>query len=631
VTTLPTLSHRLATSRSAIPASNMSLMSLGRWLRRHRVSSAVLICAAGCLFIALVLTASITAVTLRYKSELSEAARELRTLDLLLAGEADRSLLSVGLVLESVSDEVTAGGVSSADDLLARSSTRALNESLQTRVAGLPQIDSLTILDAEGNIINDTRGWPVRGGTAADQSYFQVARNWTSAQPYLSEPVIDRYSGQRTIYLARRLTTPEGRFLGLVVGSIRLSYFERFYSSLELADDGCVAIWRHDGTMITHYSPVLEGKKLLFGLVRPTAPWYGVTGVFEAAPTADDPTGVPRILATSETPNFPLQVLIGRSKPALLENWRREATAIGGAAGFAILATVLLLWTVLRRMRMLEEATIASREREQAVIARKDAEDTLRQAQKIDSIGHLTGGIAHDFGNMLGIISTNLTVIQKKLEKGNGDVEKQLGAAQDGVRRASSLTQRLLGFTQKQPVEIVSVDVNGLISGFSDLLERTLASNIRFRMLLEIDLMMAHGNISQLENAILNLAVNARDAMPEGGVLTVQTKNKTLSYADCQALNIEPGAYATISVSDSGTGMSAEVQARAFEPFFTTKDSGKGTGLGLSQVAVFVKTCGGGLQVDSEPGAGTTVTLYLPQAKSDARQERFGTSYASVG
>ena len=592
-----------------------------RWLHRHRASAGPLIWTAGGIFIALVLTASITAMTLRYKSELSESAKELRTLGLLLAGEADRSLLSVGLVLESVADDVSAGGAAGADEIYARASTLALNANLQARVTGLPQIDSLTILDALGNVINDTRGWPVAQPSAGDKSYFKAARDWTSATPYLSEPIVDPASGHRSVYLARRLTGLDGRFLGLVVGAIRLSYFERFYSSLELADDGCVAIWRHDGTMITHYSPVLQGKKLLFGMVRPTVPWQGVMGVFEAAPTPDDPTGVPRVLATSETPNFPLQVLIGRSKPALLANWQREATAIGGAAGFAIIATVVLLWTVLRRMKALEEAASASREREQAVLARKDAEDALRQAQKIDSIGHLAGGIAHDFGNMLGVISTNLTVLQKKLEKGNGDVQKQLLAAQDGVRRASSLTQRLLGFTHKKPVEIVSVNVNGLVSGFADLLERTLASNIRFRMLLETDLMLARGDVSQLENAILNLAVNARDAMPNGGVLTVQTRNRVLNQAEAQALKIDPGAYAAISVRDSGTGMSTEVLDRAFEPFFTTKGVGKGTGLGLSQVAVFVETCGGGLQVHSETGVGTTVTLYLPEWQHDTRSD----------
>lgn len=592
-----------------------------RWLHRHRASAGPLIWTAGGIFIALVLTASITAMTIRYKSELSKSAKELRTLGILLAGEADRSLLSVGLVLESVADDVSAGGAAGADEIYARASTLALNANLQARVTGLQQIDSLTILDAQGNVINDTRGWPVAQPSASDQSYFKAARDRTASTPYLSEPIVDPASGHRSVYLARRLTGPDGRFLGLVVGAIRLSYFERFYSSLELADDGCVAIWRHDGTMITHYSPVLQGKKLLFGMVRPTVPWQGVMGVFEAAPTPDDPTGVPRVLATSETPNFPLQVLIGRSKPALLANWQREATAIGGAAGFAIIATVVLLWTVLRRMKALEEAATASREREQAVLARKDAEDALRQAQKIDSIGHLAGGIAHDFGNMLGVISTNLTVLQKKLEKGNGDVQKQLLAAQDGVRRASSLTQRLLGFTHKKPVAIVSVNVNGLVSGFADLLERTLASNIHFRMLLETNLMPARGDVSQLENAILNLAVNARDAMPIGGVLTVQTRNRVLNHAEAQALKINPGAYAAISVRDSGTGMSTEVLDRAFEPFFTTKGVGKGTGLGLSQVVVFVETCGGGLQVHSETGVGTTVTLYLPEWQHDTRSD----------
>lgn len=589
-------------------------MAVARWLQRRRVSAAPLVWTVGGAFIALVLGASAAVMVLRYNAELADAAQELRTLDLLLTGEADRSLLSVGLVLESVSDEVTAG-VSTDAQLRAKTSTEDVFQSLQARVSGLPQMDALTIVDAKGKIITHTREWPARDWNVSDRSYFKHSRDDESTAPFLTEPLVDRYSGQKTVYLTRRLTRSDGRFLGVVVGAIRLSYFERFYASLDLANDGCVAIWRHDGVMITHYSPVLTGKKLLFGLIRPTEAWHGVTGVFEAKPTADDPTGVPRVLATATTPNFPLQVLIGRSKPALLADWRREASALAVAAAFAILTTIVLLGTVLRRMKVLEAAAAASKERELAVVARQEAEDALRQAQKMDAIGHLAGGIAHDFGNMLGVVGASLTVIQKRLEKGDTNVSKQLAAAQDGVRRAGSLTQRLLSFTHKQPVAMTSMDINALVDGFSELLGRTLAGNIRLKVVLEPDLWLARGDVSQLENAILNLAVNARDAMPEGGALTVQTFNARLADEQARLLDLEPGEYAIVAVTDDGLGMSPEILARAFEPFFTTKGVGKGTGLGLSQVAGMVRDCGGGLQVQSQPGAGTTVRLYLPRCE----------------
>jgi signal transduction histidine kinase len=587
------------------------LSGLVLWLHRHKASAAPMVWGVGCGFIALVLSACIAVMALRYNSELADAAQELRTLDLLLTGEADRSLQSVGLVLESVADHVMASGITSDAQLRARTDSYDLYQSFQARLAGLPQIDALTVVDAKGKILIHTREWPAGDWDLSDRRYFKAARDQASTAPHLSEPLLDRYSKQKTVYLARRLSAPDGRFLGVVVGAIRLSYFERFYNSLELTDDGCVALWRQDGVMIAHYSPVLAGKALRYGLVRPSEPWHGVNGVFEAAPTPDDPTGAPRVLATAKTPNFPLQVIIGRSKPALLADWWRETIALAIAASCAVLATIVMLWTVLRRMKTLEAAAAESHDREQAILARKDAEDALRHAQKMDSIGHLAGGIAHDFGNMLAVISASLTIAQKRLEKGDIDVFKQLGAAQDGVRRASSLTQRLLGFTHKRPMTVTSIDINALVGGFSELLGRTLASNIRLELDLEPSLWSARGDISQLENAILNLAVNARDAMPDGGLLTVRTSNQTLTRPSAEALGLDAGDYVIVSIVDSGAGMSPEVLAHAFEPFFTTKGVGRGTGLGLSQVAGFVKDCGGGLSVRSDLGIGTTVTLYL--------------------
>ena len=248
---------------------------------------------------------------------------------------------------------------------------------------------------------------------------------------------------------------------------------------------------------------------------------------------------------------------------------------------------------------------------------RRAAEERLSQSQKMESIGHLTGGVAHDFNNLLTVIIGNLEALQRHLrEKSRDEARLQRSAdnAMRGARRAESLTQRLLAFSRQQPLEPKSMDVGRLVSGMSDLLRRTLGEHIAVETVLAGGTWRAHADPSQLEVAILNLAVNARDAMPKGGKLTIETANVHLDekYAAAQA-EVLPGQYVLLAVTDNGTGMPKEVRERAFDPFFTTKDVGHGTGLGLSQVYGFVKQSRGHVKIYSEVGDGTTIKIYLPR------------------
>ena len=252
------------------------------------------------------------------------------------------------------------------------------------------------------------------------------------------------------------------------------------------------------------------------------------------------------------------------------------------------------------------------------VHARSKVEEQLRQVQKMEAVGQLTGGIAHDFNNMLAVIMGGLNLLQRKLARGETDVERFVEGAIDGAQRAATLTQRLLAFSRQQPLSPEPLIINKLVAGMSELLDRTLGEQVKVETVLAAGLWQVKADPAQLENAILNLAVNARDAMPGGGRLTIETLNAFVDDAYAQEYAIEAGQYVLIAVADTGAGMAPEVIAKAFDPFFTTKGAGKGTGLGLSQVYGFVRQSGGHVKIYSELGVGTSVKIYLPRLYGEA-------------
>jgi signal transduction histidine kinase/DNA-binding response OmpR family regulator len=261
------------------------------------------------------------------------------------------------------------------------------------------------------------------------------------------------------------------------------------------------------------------------------------------------------------------------------------------------------------------------------VTERRRAEEALRQAQKMEGIGQLTGGVAHDFNNLLTIIMGSLETLRRQFKPAaaNESISRALDSAMRGTQRAASLTQRLLAFSRQQPLDPKPADLSRLVSSMSDLLRSTLGEQIAIETVLAGGLWRVNIDANQLEIAIINLAVNARDAMPDGGKLTIESANVRLDegYVSRQA-EVVPGQYVMLAVTDTGGGMSSATAARAFEPFFTTKDVGHGTGLGLSQVYGFVKQSGGHVKIYSELGSGTTVKIYLPRlyaAESSAAAE----------
>jgi signal transduction histidine kinase/ActR/RegA family two-component response regulator len=314
-----------------------------------------------------------------------------------------------------------------------------------------------------------------------------------------------------------------------------------------------------------------------------------------------------------------LELLTRRQHAAVALRWWLFfficASLIAAASLTAFLASGML--------RAMSAVRHHAAELEKEIKIRRETEDTLRQAQKIKAVGELTGGIAHDFNNLLTIVIGNLDTLQRRLTDlatsqsaidVSGLLKRPLELALQGARSAAQLTHRLLTFSRRQTLEPVVVDFNRLISGMSELLRRTLGETISVETIMAGGLWPTFADVNQVENALINLCINARDAMPNGGRLTIETGNAYLDEAYTrQFVDVAPGQYVMLSVADSGSGIPPDVLDHVFEPFFTTKERGEGSGLGLAMVHGFVKQSEGHIRIYSEVGHGTTVKMYLPR------------------
>jgi signal transduction histidine kinase len=294
----------------------------------------------------------------------------------------------------------------------------------------------------------------------------------------------------------------------------------------------------------------------------------------------------------------------------------------GAALGFV---KILRDATRMRQAEQQLQALAASLEEqvEARTVALRKTEEALRQSQKMEALGQLTGGIAHDFNNLLTGIIGSLDILRRRLTAHRlDDLDRFMDAASLSAQRAAALTHRLLAFARRQSLDTRPSDVNALVAGMEDLLHRSLGETVQLQTALGAGLWLAMADANQLENAILNLCLNARDAMEGGGQLTIETANTSLDarYA-AQNKEVEAGDYVVVCVSDTGCGMSEDVMARAFDPFFTTKPIGEGTGLGLSMIYGFVKQSGGHVRIYSEVGHGTTVKIFLRRADAVALGE----------
>src|SRR4029077_6108548 len=433
----------------------------------------------------------------------------------------------------------------------------------------------------------------------ADRDYFKAQAD-RDAGTYVSDVRTPNLSVVGTDFfdLSRRLDSPTKSFRGVIAVAVRPKYFEDFYTLIGQTRGSFYSLVRDDGSILARYplrNNRAQGLSPTSGLR--TAIDHGITtGIFTVTSEVD---GVPRRIGFRKLAGYPVYALAGTSIPAINREW---LMAIGAHLIFGLPATLLLfavLWFALRRTQRLHDEA----ER------REMAEGDLHQAQQLQAIGQLTGGVAHDFNNLLMVVSGSVQRLRRHLKD---DKQLQLlDAITKATERGESLTRQLLTFSRRQTLQPSVIDLAERLPEIKDMLSRSLRGDIEIRVGVPRRPCSVKVDPSELELALLNLAVNARDAMPSGGTLTISAKPVVLrGKASEEGLT---GEFVAIRFADTGTGIAAEVLPRVFEPFFTTKDVGKGTGLGLSQVYGFARQSGGAATIASTARRGTVVTLFLPR------------------
>jgi two-component system NtrC family sensor kinase len=515
--------------------------------------------------------------------------------------EAQKTFELVGLALNTVNDLVA--GMSDAD--IRREQSR-LHGTLLKLAAQIPAIQSIWIYDNDGRPLVSSWIDPPPDQSFADRDFF-TAHSGGDVGTYYGRVYKSAFNAQPFFSVSRRLVH-DGAFIGVLEVSVLPSNFFRFFATLAYAEGQQFALIRNDGLILARYPVAPPGAPDHLdentGFRRTTA-----QSRFGGSYTTQSPIDhITRRFLARRFGSSPLYLTTGFALSTLRNEW------LWGLAAhliYGIPATLILFFTLY--------AVLRRTERLYAEIDRRSvAEEALRQSQKLDAIGHLTGGVAHDFNNLLTIIIGNLEAAQRQLETWTDGTQvklaRRLESAMRGAQRASMLTKRLLAFSRQQPLNPSVIDVNRALNGLSDFLRRALGEDISLEIVGGGGVWPVEADAAELEAAILNLAVNARDAMPNGGKLTIESSNAYLDESYCrQNADIRPGQYVQIAVSDTGSGMAKDVIDRAFEPFYTTKQSGQGTGLGLSQVYGFVKQSGGHVKIYSEWGEGTTIKIYLPR------------------
>jgi signal transduction histidine kinase len=492
----------------------------------------------------------------------------------------------------------------SDDAVVARE--RELHDRIAAMIAGYSQVTALVVTAADGQALVASSRLPTDHRiNYSDREYFIALRDG-DAPFQIGGVIVGRLTHADLFTVAIRRSGTARGFAGAIMVGVSPSYFSKFDRDMFGGDpDYSAHVLREDGTPIAGYPEATstfgnQRDQLLADVIAQASPGGLVRGTSSVDSTE-------RVVAYRRLANYPIYVTVGRRWSSVIGEWR---STMATHLIFGIPATLSLLALSLLAMRQWHRQRDMLEQLQDEVRRREVAEETLRQSQKMEAVGRLTGGIAHDFNNHLTVISSNIELLQRRLPPDSGSLTRLTEAAMAGVQRAATLTHRLLAFSRQQPLEPEPLDVSRLVSSMSDLLRRTLGEHIAIETVLAGGLWQTQVDANQLENVLLNLAVNARDAMPEGGRLTIETANAYLdeAYAAANA-EVTAGQYVMLGATDTGCGMTAEVISKAFEPFFTTKPLGQGTGLGLSMVYGFVKQSGGHVAIYSEPGKGSTVKV----------------------
>ncbi|MCW3473744.1 hybrid sensor histidine kinase/response regulator [Limobrevibacterium gyesilva] len=562
---------------------------------------------------------------------LDDTKRQLARLDMVFAEHTGRAMetvdLVMGTVIEALHESDQAGGAAPV----------AINDDLQRRIAGVREVTEIAVADPSGRILYSSRAAAAGNEMlpAAGLALLHHHATHATDAPQVSGP-LRAADGHWTALLTRRLTNARGEFAGVVAAFLNLRYFEEFYKAVELNESGAITLHHRDGTVLASY----PHRDDIVGSTYAALPPFKDVLAHAIAGTAmmDSPIdGSSRVVAIQALKLFPLAVSVSVSADQILAPWRRQSDVflVSAVVACVVIGTLLLLLaqqshkveTLLGEFRSARDAAESANVRLLEQMAERErTEAALRQAQRIEAVGQLTGGVAHDFNNLLTVVLGNIDLLQQSCAQESVTAER-LERMRKAAERGATLTDQLLAFARRQPLVARAMKLNDVVQEMTGLLQSAAGGNIRIETLLADDPWLALVDPTQIELVILNLAINARDAMPTGGTLTVETANTHLGPPE-RPEDPPAGDYVMVRVGDTGTGMAPDVLAKAFEPFFTTKGPGRGSGLGLSQVFGLARQSGGGVRIESAPGLGTSVRVFLPRAAPAADEPPAGAAAA---
>lgn len=485
----------------------------------------------------------------------------------------------------------------------------ALHAQLARLAEGLPQLHSLWVWGPDGRPLVCSRFFPAPNINVADREYFIATKKIRGDDWFVSRPLVSRSNGETFFNFSRRRETADGRFDGVVSVSLYPAYFVDFYRELSRREPGLVvALLRADGAVVASTDPsapaALKAEDPLMQALHSGQP----SGEFTEG---EHEGGKSQRVAYRKVERLPLYAVVSLDGATILRDWRRDMGVLAAFAFPLALGLAFVAWLAKSNALRLTVAVQAYRDQ---VDQRARAEEALRQSQKLEALGQITGGVAHDFNNVLMVVQSANELARRQVELGN-DATHAMGAVEQAVKTGTQLTRQLLTFARRQPLRVSVVSLQSVVPPLLSLVQTTVGGSIRVEGSVDPDVGPIRVDVAEFELALINLAVNARDAMPTGGTLQFRAKAGTAAQA-VRPHGAPEGTPArpavVVSVTDSGQGIPPEIRDRVFEPFFTTKGSGRGTGLGLSQVYGFATQAGGAVSIDSVVGRGTTVTLRLP-------------------
>ena len=526
-----------------------------------------------------------------YREVEAEAEHNIRKTVLILHEHMQKVFDTVEQVLDRM-DERTAG-MKWAEI----GQSEELHGFLRTLVEELPQIGIAGLIDPDGALKNDNRQFPAPSTTLSDREYFRTQAA-ADAGFFISEAITGRGSGKRQFNVTRRRSAeggPDGPFNGILLTAVLTDYLEDFYQRVVSDPKESISLVRRDGSVLVRF-PAMGDRQARHGADSSLlgAMAAGRTeGVFITRGRMD---GMTRMTGFMHIAPYPIYVTYGVPMHDIRSRWTRNILLY---AAFAVPATLALACITLLALRRAQSELRAVRRWTEEARARESLENALRQSQKLEALGQLTGGVAHDFNNLLTAALTNLHLMERHLP---AEGTRYLNGTRTALERARTLTGQLLAFSRQEAVDPKVIDLGDSLRAMGDLLERSIRADIALDWALPAAPLRVEVDPVQLELAVLNLVVNARDAMPAGGRIRIAARQE----------DTPDGPQAVLEITDTGNGMPPEVAARAFEPFFTTKPHGKGTGLGLSMVYGFARQSGGNATISSAPRRGTLVRITLP-------------------